>query len=79
MHARARTQIDTHPRRRRANGGERAYVRVKSGPPIDSEQPRAGPDRPDPATPRVPLLPRRRPPFRGVVPFSICVLYVFAG
>lgn len=45
-------------------GGERAYVRVKSGPPIDSEQLRVGLDRPvspfllgtPPATPRAVAL-----------------------
>lgn len=49
-------------------GGECAYVRVKSGPPIDSEQLRAGLDRP--VLPLPPCPPTLRhpsaPPRRGV-------------
>jgi len=74
-------------------GGECAYVRVKSGPPIDSEQLRVGPDRPvsplsssGAAPPRHPRpspspLSARRSASRRCSPFRpcMCVLCAFAG
>lgn len=56
-------------------GGECAYVRVKSGPPIDSEQLRVGPDRPvSPFRPRDP--PPRPPTLRVAALFSLPSLHV---
>lgn len=64
-------------------GGECAYVRVKSGPPIDSEQLRAGLDRPvSPFLLRHPRRPRGAPrhpaswrcsPFRPYVVLCVCI------
>lgn len=69
---------DTHPPASPCRGGECAYVRVKSGPPIDSEQLRAGPDRPvspfPPGAPRRPAS-RRCSPFLRSLP-RVCVLCV---
>lgn len=75
----ARERSNTHPPTSPCRGGECAYVRAKSGPPIDSEQLRAGPDRPvSPFTPLLPPTPPRRPPTPRVATLfpRVCVLCV---
>lgn len=50
------------------------YVRVKSGPPIDSEQPRVGPDRP--VSP-VHVFPAPATPQQASFPFSSACVYMY--